>query len=174
LDVVKVKLKDGRTILIKEFQIEDKEKLIEMYESLSDEAVRWGLPPYTRERLEKGWLSNLQNLIAIAAFYNNRIVGHAQIFKFPHPRRKGTGDLIIYLHQDFHNVGLGTVMLAKLIELAKKEKLHRIGLDVIVDNRQAIGLYQKFGFKIEGVKKDAYFGEDRKYHDELVMGLLLG
>ena len=115
-----------------------------------------------------------QNLIAIAAFYNNRIVGHAQIFKFPHPRRKGTGDLIIYLHQDFHNVGLGTIMLAKLIELAKKEKLHRIGLDVIVDNRQAIGLYQKFGFKIEGVKKDAYFGEDRKYHDELVMGLLLG
>ena len=45
MDVVKVKLKDGKTVLIREFRMEDKEKLIEMYESLSDEAVRWGLPP---------------------------------------------------------------------------------------------------------------------------------
>jgi putative acetyltransferase len=170
---VKAKLKDGRIVKIRKFRISDKEKLIEMYESLSDEAVRWGLPPYNRERLEKGWLSNLQNLIAIVAFYKDKIVGHAQIFKFPNPRRKGTGDLIIYLHQDFHNVGLGTAMLTKLIELANEEGLHRVGLDVIADNKPAIRLYQKFGFKVEGVKKEAYFGEDGKYHDELVMGLIL-
>jgi putative acetyltransferase len=170
---VKAKLKDVRIVKIRKFRISDKEKLIEMYESLSDDAVRWGLPPYNRERLEKGWLSNLQNLIAIVAFYKDKIVGHAQIFKFPNPRRKGTGDLIIYLHQDFHNVGLGTAMLTKLIELAKEEGLHRVGLDVIADNKPAIRLYQKFGFKVEGVKKEAYFGEDGKYHDELVMGLIL-
>jgi len=170
----KVKLKDGRTVLIREFKIEDKEKFIAMYKNLSAEAVRWGMPPYTRERREKGWLSNLQNLISIVAFHNDKIVGHAQIFKFPHFRRKCTGDLLVYLHQHFQNVGLGTAMLTKLIELAKKEGLHRIGLDVIADNKRAIQLYQKFGFKIEGVKKDAYFGEDGKYHDELVMGLILG
>ncbi|MEM3700416.1 MAG: GNAT family N-acetyltransferase [Candidatus Bathyarchaeia archaeon] len=173
MEAIKAKLKDGRIVQIRKFQIEDKEKLVEMYESLSEDAVRWGLPPYNRERLERGWLSNLQNLIAIVAFHEDKIVGHAQIFKFPHPRRKGTGDLLIYLHQDFHNVGLGTVMLAKLIELAKKEGMHRIGLDVIADNKPAIHLYQKFGFKIEGVKKEAYFGGDGKYHDELVMGLIL-
>jgi len=173
LDSVKAKLKDGRIVKIRKFRISDKEKLIEMYESLSDDAVRWGSPPYNRERLEKGWLSNLQNLIAIVAFYKDKIVGHAQIFKFPNPRRKGMGDLIIYLHQDFHNVGLGTAMLTKLIELAKEEGLHRVSLDVIADNKPAIRLYQKFGFKVEGVKKEAYFGEDGKYHDELVMGLIL-
>jgi RimJ/RimL family protein N-acetyltransferase len=173
LDVVNVKLKDGKTVLIREFRMKDKEKLIEMYESLSDEAVRWGLPPYTRERIERGWLSNLQNIAAIVAFYNDKIVGHAQIFKFPHPRRKGTCDLVIYLLQGFHNVGLGTAMLTKLIELAKKERLHRIGLHVIADSKLAVHLYQKLGFKIEGVMKDAYLGEDGKYHDELVMGLIL-
>jgi len=174
LNIESVKLKNGRAVQVREFQMEDKEKLIEMYESLSDEAVRWGMPPYNRERLERGWLSNLQNITAIVAFYNDKIVGHAQIFKFPHPRRRGTCDLLIYLHQDFHNVGLGTKMLTKLLELAEKEKLHRIELSVIVDNKQAINLYKKFGFKVEGVKKDAYLGEDEKYHDELVMGLILG
>ena len=174
MDVVKVKLKDGRHVLVRKFRMEDKEKLVKMYESLSDEAVRWGLPPYTRERIERGWLSNLQNITGIVAFYNDRIIGHAQIFNFPHPRRKGTCDLVIYLHQGFHNVGLGTAMLTELIELAMKERLHRIGLSVIADSKLAVHLYQKLGFKIEGVKKDAYLGEDGKYHDELVMGLVLG
>ena len=98
MDIAHIKLKDGRTLLIREFQIEDKQKFIKMYESLSAEAVHWGMPPYNRERLEKGWLSNLQNLISIVAFYNDKIVGHAQIFKFPHPRLKATGDLIVYLN----------------------------------------------------------------------------
>ena len=174
MEVVTYKLKDGRTVLIREFQMKDKESLIEMYEALSDEAVRWGMLPYTRERIEKGWLSNLHDLIIIVAIYNSKIVGHAQIFKHPHPRRKGIGDLIVYIHQDFRNVALGTAMLTKLIELAKKEGLHRIGLRVIADNKRAVHLYQKFGFKIEGLTKEAYFGEDGKYHDELVMGLIVG
>jgi len=173
MKVIRVKLKNGRTVLIRKFQLEDKEKLIEMYESLSEDAVRWGLPPYTRERIEHNWLSNLQNLIAIVAVYDGKIVGNAQIFKFPHSRRKGTCETWIYLHQDFHNVGLGTAMLTKLIELARKEGLHRIGLTVIADNKPAIHLYQKMGFKIEGIMKDSYFGADEKYHDEVVMGLIL-
>jgi putative acetyltransferase len=168
-----VRLKNGESVVVREFHLEDKEKLIELYESLSDEAVRWGMPPYTRDRLERGWFSNLQNLMPIVAFHGDRIVGHAQIFKSPHSRRKGTGDLAIYLHQDFHNIGLGTTMLAELLRLARKEGLHRISLHVVADNKLAVRLYEKFGFKIEGVLKDSYFGEDGKYYDELAMGLIL-
>lgn len=168
-----IKLKDGRSVPLREFRIEDKEKLVEMYASLSNEALRWAQPPYTREVIER-WLSNLSNLIVLIALHNDRIVGHGQIFKFPHPRRRGTGDLLIYLHQDFHNVGLGTAMLAKLLEQARREGLHRLNLYVMGENRRAVHLYEKFGFRIEGVKKEAYLGEDGRYHDELVMGLILG
>ena len=131
-------LKDGRTVLIRRFQEEDKERLFQMYESLSDEAVRWGMPPYTRERIERGWLSGLQNVIAFVALQDDRIVRHAQIMKFIHPRRKGSGDLVIYLHQNFHNVGLGTAMLTELIRLGRSEGMHRIGLHVIAGNKRAV------------------------------------
>ena len=77
-------LKDGRVALIRELRMDDKEKLFEIYEALSPEAVRWGMPPYTRDRIEKNWLSNLQNMIPLVAFHGDRIVGHAQIFKFTH------------------------------------------------------------------------------------------
>jgi hypothetical protein len=44
-----VKLENGETILIKKFALADKEKLFQRYESLSDEAMRWGMPPYARK-----------------------------------------------------------------------------------------------------------------------------
>ena len=172
MELVRVKLKNGKTVIIRRFSLKDKEKLIEMYASLSNEAVQWGMPPYTREKLER-WFANLENYISLVALYDNRIVGHAQIYKNPHPRRKGTGSLIIYIHQDFHNVGLGTSMLEQLLKLAREEKMHRLTLWVVADNKRAIHLYKKMGFKIEGIMKDAYFGADGDYHDELVMGLIL-
>jgi len=109
----------------------------------------------------------------MVALDGDRIVGHAQISKFAHPRRRGTADILIYLHQDFHGVGLGSAMMARLLELARRDGLHRLNLEVVAENRAAVRLYEKFGFKVEGVKKEAYLGEDGMYHDELVMGLIL-
>ena len=142
-----VKLKDGRIVCITLFQLDDKEKPGEMYALLSAEAVCWAMQPYTREVIER-WLANVANLVPLVATCNDRIVGHAQILKYPHPQRKGTSDLIIYPHQDFHNTGLDLAMLTKLVELAKKEGLHRIGLQVVADNKCAVYLYEKLGFKI--------------------------
>jgi hypothetical protein len=74
LETFNVKLKDGRIVQIRLFQPKDKERLVEMYESLSSDAVRWALPPYTRERLEEGWFRNLQHITAIIALYGDKIV----------------------------------------------------------------------------------------------------
>jgi putative acetyltransferase len=167
-----VKLKDGREVTVRFLTVEDKERLGELFASISDEALKWGMPPYTKEVIER-WMNNIPNLIPLVAEINNRLVGYATIFKYSHPRRIGVSDLGMYLHQDYHNLGLGTAMLTFLLDLAKKQGMHRIGLHVIADNKIAIHLYEKFGFKTEGVMKDAYFGADEKYHDEIVMGRLL-
>lgn len=165
-------LKDGREVTVRSLTLEDKERLVEMFASMSDEALKWGLPPYTRETVER-WMSRMQNLIPLVAERNNRIVGYASISELTHSRRKGVGDIVIYLHQDFHNTGLGTAMLTRLIELAKKKGMHRLGLHVIADNKIAVHLYEKLGFKVEGVMKESYLGADGKYHDEMVMGKIL-
>jgi putative acetyltransferase len=139
---------------------------------MSTKALEWGMPPYTDEVVDR-WISNLENMIALVAVYDKLIVGYAMISKGTRERRRGVGDLAMYLRQDFQNAGLGTAMLSRLLNLARKEGLHRIGLHVIVDNKIAIHLYEKFGFRKEGILKESYFGQDKRYHDELVMGLVL-
>jgi len=166
------KLKDGREVIVRPLMVEDKDGLFQMFSSMSDKALEWSMAPYTIEVIQR-WISNIENLIALVAEWNNKIVGYTSIYKFRHPRRRGVGDQLIYLHQDFHNVGLGTAMMEKLLQLAQKEGMHKIELYVVADNKAAIHLYKKFGFKIEGVGKDSFFGSNGKYHDMVKMGLLL-
>ncbi|MEM2928895.1 MAG: GNAT family N-acetyltransferase [Nitrososphaerota archaeon] len=172
IEMWKIKLKDSREVIIRFLTIEDKDELFHMFSSMSDKALKWSMAPYTIDVIKR-WIDNIKNSIPLVAEYGNRIIGYAAIYKIPHPRRKGVGDLIIYLHQDFHNIGLGTAMIEKLIQLAKNERMHKIELEVVADNKIAIHIYKKFGFQIEGISKDSFFGSDGKYRDTIKMGLLL-
>ncbi len=169
-----VELKDGREVVVNRFTEGDKDGVAEMMASMSDDALKWGMPPYTRDRLERGWWSNMENVAALIAVDGDRVAGYAGLRKFSHPRRRGNSDYVIYLHQDYHNVGLGTAMTWSVVELAREEGLHKISLGVVADNEIAIRVYEKVGFVVEGVLRDAFFGDDGRYHDEVHMGLILG
>jgi RimJ/RimL family protein N-acetyltransferase len=167
-----VVLKNGKALSLDTYRPEDREALVAMYASMSPEAVKWGLPPYDRARIER-WTSDLTNRIILIARSEERIVGHLQVFRFPEERRKGVAELFIYIHQDFQNVGLGTSMMRRAIELAKERGFHRIGLTVVADNHRAVKVYEKLGFKKEGIARETFYGDDHRYHDEVEMGLLL-
>ena len=130
-------LKDERRIILKSFEPDDKEKLVVFYSILSPEVLKWALPPYDRERIER-WTSNPSESIILFACHENNIVGHSQIFHNPNSQFKGIGELLIYLHQDFLNVGLGTSMMKKGLQMAQAHEFHRVKLSVVAENKNAI------------------------------------
>ncbi len=167
-----VVLKNGKTVRLAMYRAEDKEDLVSMYASMSPEAVKWGMPPYDRSRIER-WTADLANNITLIARLGQKVAGHLYLFRMPYERRKGVGEVLIYIHQDFQNIGLGTAMMRKAIEIAKERGFHRLGLTVVADNHAAVKVYEKVGFKKEGIARDAFYGDDHLYHDEVEMGLLL-
>ena len=93
-----IRLNDQRQVAIRLFSERDKEGVAKMFAAMSEEALRWAMPPYTRERLERGWWSDLERLIAIVAENERCVVGYAQVSRSALPRRKGIGELLIYIH----------------------------------------------------------------------------
>ena len=79
----------------------------------------------------------------------------------------------MYVHQDYQNVGLGSALMEEALSQGRRRRLHRIELTVVADNNRGIHLYEKVGFQREGVKRENFLGDDGKYHDEVVMGILL-
>lgn len=68
--------------------------------------------------------------------------------------------------------GLASDALLLLVSFAFSQlNMHRLYLEVWAGNQAAIGLYQKFGFQIEGLARQARFS-DGHYRDIAHMGLL--
>lgn len=142
-----------------------------MYRSMSPEALRYSMVPYTPDRI-RTWIDNRNNLISLVAEHDENIIGYAEIQKHTNQSLKGITDLNIYLHQDYHQQGLGTAMLIHLLNQAQQQNIHKVNLQVVADNHPAIRLFQKLGFEPEGRIRHAFYNNG-KYLDIIPMGKII-
>ena len=56
--------------------------------------------------------------------------------------------------------GIGSLLLEKLINMAKELNKNDISLEVNENNNPAKNLYEKFGFRVVGIRKKYYLGKD--------------
>jgi len=166
------RLKDGRVVTVRPFKPGDFEAMLAMFQSLSAEALRFGLPPYDRARLER-WISGLEGGILLLAFDGRNVVGVVMIFGRGRARFRGIGEFVTYIHQDFQSEGLGTFLARTILQEAKAKGFHRVSLEVVADNTGAIKAYERAGFLHEGRMKDGFLDDNGKYHDQLIMGIIL-
>jgi RimJ/RimL family protein N-acetyltransferase len=70
------------------------------------------------------------------------------------------------------NQGTGKKFLAEIVNRAFDEYgAHRLYLDVFVNNDRALHVYEAFGFRKEGIMRDAIY-RDGTYHSLVLMSLL--
>lgn len=122
--------------------------------------VRWGTLrlPFTSKEQYRKWLeSPPEGMTAIVAVLDGRIVGSADINQYK-GRHSHVGGIGMGVHDDFHARGIGSAMMAALVDTADNWLgLRRLELRVYVDNAPAIRLYRKFGFEVEGtLREDAF------------------
>ena len=103
---------------------------------------------------------------------NNEIVGHCELTSVNRLHGLGRISRVLIGDPDRRGQGLGQAMLHQLLDFAFHElNLHRIDLGVFDFNQRAIACYEKLGFQLEGVMREA-----RRYQNEhwniCVMSLL--
>ena len=75
---------------------------------------------------------------------------------------------------DARGRGGGRALLEALIAGAREAGCHKVELEVWPDNERAIALYEKYGFEVEGLRRDHYRRRDGSLRSSLLMALLLG
>ncbi len=69
--------------------------------------------------------------------------------------------------------GFGLKMMHEIIELAQQKNVKRLELSAGTQNTKAIALYEKAGFKAEGIlRKYTYLKSEGRYLDELLMSYI--
>ena len=104
-----------------------------------------------------------------AVLEDGAVAAYAILFTESNPRRRHVGSLGLMVRPDCQGQGIGSALLATLLDLADNWLLlHQVELEVLADSVNAIHLYRRFGFEEEGCKREAMV-KDGAYGDLLIM-----
>ena len=76
----------------------------------------------------------------------------------------------IAVRSDMRGQGYGRLLMQNLLNIARREGVKRITLEVKDTNERAANLYKSLGFTVEGIRKRYYANR----YDALVMWLTIG
>ena len=151
-------------VSIKKAAPSDAAMLLEYLKQVGGESdnLTFGLEgmPFSVEA-EAEFISSMENSIddiMLLAKSGEKIVGCASLSRLPR-RMKHRGDFAISVAKEYWNKGIGSQLLSNIIAFAKGNNFEIIDLQVRSDNKSAIHLYEKYGFKKIG-EHPAFFKMD--------------
>ena len=87
---------------------------------------------------------------------------------------RGVVSLGMAIVADARGRGGGLALMdAAMAWLQDQRELHKVELEVWPDNERAIALYERYGFEIEGLRRDHYRRRDGSLRSSMIMARLL-
>lgn len=108
----------------------------------------------------------------LAAVDDEKIAGYLWAERGQYRRIAHTAYVVVGILEEYRGHGIGTALFMQLEEWARREKLVRLELTVQSRNVGAVHLYQKCGFRIEGMKEKSMI-VNGEFVDEYYMAKLL-
>lgn len=151
------KLKDGTPVTIRPIRPEDEPMMVRFHETLSERSVyfRYFHPirlnaRVAHERLTRMCFIDYSREMALVVVLPDReaqredILGVGRLI-----RVHGTRDaeFAILVSDQWQRQGIGTELLARLVQIGREEKLERIVADILPDNTEMQHVCEKIGFK---------------------------
>jgi RimJ/RimL family protein N-acetyltransferase len=169
-----------KMITIRSANINDSESLSKFIKQLDVESQYLLYDPYERKndpQVVKAYLSTMiyspKSVVYLAENEYKYIVGYvcgevSHLSRITHVMKANIGVL-----KQYHGLGIGRMLSEQLLHHAKKVGIRRIEVTVVRLNIISFNLCKKFGFEVEGVKKNS-IRIDTVLHDELFLARLIG
>jgi len=98
----------------------------------------------------------------------NRIIADATLHRGKHAA-KHIGEIRIFAGRGFRNLGLGSLMLEELLNLALQENLMWVKAEILADHKKVIKAFRAKGFEHKCLLDDYFVRKDGVTHDVVLM-----
>ncbi|MGE5647336.1 MAG: bifunctional acetate--CoA ligase family protein/GNAT family N-acetyltransferase [Acidobacteriota bacterium] len=156
--IASIQTKDGTQFSIRPIRPEDEPLMVKFHETLSDRSVYQRYlhmlqlsQRVAHDRLTRICFIDYDREIALVAETKDAQTGKPRIVAVARLKRThGTNEaeFALILSDEYQGRGLGTALLARLLDVAKDEKLSRITGDILPDNLTMQRICEKLGFEL--------------------------
>lgn len=154
------RMKDGTQVLLRPIRPEDEPAMVKFHETLSGRSVYLRYfhmenlsSRVAHERLIRKCFIDYDREIALVAELMKPANGEHEIIAVGRlTRSRGTRDaeVGVLVTDHYQHGGLGAELLARLIEVARKDKLDRVVATILLENTAMRKLVSRQGFQVQG------------------------
>ena len=164
-------------MFIRKIEIKDSEKFLNMLKQLDNETTNMMYEPGERKTTIEEMTSNIKNIyssksLRLVAEDKGDIIGFLSAERGFAKRISHSAYIVIGILRNYRDKKIGAKLFEELEKWALENKVSRLELTVMEYNEGAIRLYEKMGFKKEGLKENSLI-VDGKYVAEYYMGKII-
>jgi RimJ/RimL family protein N-acetyltransferase len=167
-----VTLKNGKRVMFRFLNNQDREALILLFQEAPEEDTRFLKQDVKDQKLVNYWIDhiNYRKVLPLVAvdLESNNLIADATLHRGKHAA-KHIGEVRIFVSRPFRNLGLGSLMLDELINLAFQENLMLLKAEVLADHKKVIKAFRTKGFDIKATLDDYFIRKDGVAHDVVLM-----
>jgi ribosomal protein S18 acetylase RimI-like enzyme len=166
-----VSLRDGRAVRIRPARTDDAEAILTNINLVSAEHVYLMKEEVPLDlEAERAWLAGFdgERSVLFVAADGSAVVGAADCHGGEFPKIAHSGVLGIAIRDGWRAVGLGRVLMERVLEWMRSRAFLTARLSVFATNVRARRLYESLGFQVEGVRAGHV-----RIHGELVDEVLM-
>ncbi|MGO2333682.1 GNAT family N-acetyltransferase [Providencia sp.] len=156
-------------VTIRRATLNDVPSITQMHADYSAYANTLQLPYPTEKTWEVRLGANDPLVTQFVAMLDDKVVGLLVINQASQARRKHVATFGITVSEAHQGKGIGSQLMQVMVDYCDNWlNIHRIELEVFATNESGVGLYEKFGFELEGKMRDYAF-RDGQYVDAVMM-----
>lgn len=165
-------------MIVRKMKKSDAEKFSSLIQQVDEsskymlwEAGERQIQPENQQKMIEN-IKDKDNSTILVAEKDKELVGYLLAIGGNARRNKHAAYIVIGILKDYRGKGVGNLLFEKLEQWANHQRVHRLELTVVTQNKAGLSLYKKRGFEIEGTKRDSLF-INGKYFDEYCMSKLI-
>jgi len=136
-------------VTIREAQLDDLPRLVEIYnQAVVNTTATFDLEPIATEERRAWFLEHGPRYPLLVAEDHRGVLGYACISPYrPKPAYAKTVESSIYIDEQYHGQGIGTLLMKELLRRTAQLGYHTVLAIITGSNRGSIRLHQKLGFQ---------------------------
>jgi L-amino acid N-acyltransferase YncA len=165
-------LKNGKRVMFRFLNDQDRDGLAQMFQDAPEEDVRFLKQDVKDLKLVDAWVEHLnyRKVLPLVGIDldNNHIIADATLHRGKHAA-KHIGEIRIFVSRTFRNLGLGSLMLEEVLNLALQENLMWVKAEILAEHKKVVKAFRAKGFDQKAILDDYFIRKDGVTHDIVLM-----